>query len=73
MAGYAKFAQATQGGKHSRWSATIRESRSYKLRQNAFLIYMSLKKCLTAIAHGFKCGPEVINNLGTNFNEGGNE
>ena len=71
MAGYAKLAQATQGGKHSRWSATIRESRSYKLRQNAFLIV--IKKSLTAIAHGFKCGPEVISNLGTNLNEGGNE
>ena len=37
------------------------------------LFLSSLKKCLTAIAHGFKCGPEVISNLGTNLNEGGNE
>lgn len=63
--------------------ATLRDKRSgicndpnawnCKLRQKAFIIVIALKTSLTAIIHGFKCGPEAIDNLGTNFNEGNKE
>ena len=68
-AGHGKFAQATFRDKHSRRSVTIRKRGSYKLRQKAFLIVISVKKSLTAIGHGFKRRTEAIDNLGTNLNQ----
>lgn len=42
-------------------------------RHKSFSYRHVIKKSLTAIVNGFKCGTETIDNLGTNFNEQDNK